>query len=207
MSDSNGREPEENGAANALADSANKPAGADEVELAGLDEKGLRAEVERLRGLLAAKELDVAATREQMLRTQADFENYRRRQQQNLEQDKFAAREGIVGNLLPLLDNLERALDALGKSRDVASLEEGVRLILRQMAGILQKEGLSEIESDGKPFDPNLHQAVLSEERDDLEDHTIIETLQKGYKLGNRTLRPSMVKVAVGGATAPVVGE
>ncbi len=153
-------------------------------------------DVEGLRAALREREERIAGLREQMLRMQADFENYKRRREQSLADDRFVVREGIVGGLLPLLDNLERALSALETSGDVAALGEGLRLILRQMTGILAQEGLAEIESDGQVFDPNLHQAVVSEERDDVEDQTVLETLQKGYRLGSRTLRPSLVKVS-----------
>jgi len=153
-------------------------------------------EVEQLREQLNGMETQLSTAREQVLRLAADFENYKRRQQQAVDDDKFQARREVVSSMLPLLDNLQRAVDAAEQGGDGRALTEGVKLVLRQLGEILAKQGLSEIESDGKPFDPNLHEAVISEERDDVEDQTILETLQKGYKLGTRTLRPSLVKVA-----------
>lgn len=151
---------------------------------------------ERTQRLLQEKDDTIRAMREQMLRMQADFENYKRRQQNNLEDARFLAREGIIGNLLPLLDNFERALQAFGTTANVKALADGCQLILRQAGDILSREGLSEIEADGRIFDPAVHEAVMREERDDIADQTIVQTLQKGYRLGNRVLRPSMVKVA-----------
>lgn len=153
-------------------------------------------EVEQLREQLNGMETQLSTAREQVLRLAADFENYKRRQQQSLDEDKFQARQEVVSSMLPLLDNLQRAVDAAEQGGDARALTEGVKLVLRQLGDILAKQGLSEIESDGLLFDPNVHEAVISEERDDVEDQTILETLQKGYRLGARTLRPSLVKVA-----------
>jgi molecular chaperone GrpE len=150
----------------------------------------------QLEQALQEKEEAARTAREQMLRTQADFENFRRRQQNSLDEMRVTARENIVSNLLPLLDNLERALDASQSSGNVQALVDGVKLILRQMNDILTREGLSPIDSDGVIFDPALHEAVMTEDRDDVADQTIVQTLQKGYKLGHRVLRPSLVKVA-----------
>lgn len=152
---------------------------------------------ERLVRMLAEKEEALRGMREQMLRMQADFENYKRRQQNSLDDEKVRAREGIIGSLLPVLDNFERALQASGTAAGAQGLVEGCQLILRQARDILSREGLTEIEADGQIFDPTVHEAVMREDRDDVEDQTIMQTLQKGYRLGTRVLRPSMVKVAV----------
>lgn len=145
---------------------------------------------------LAEKDAHIAALREQIARTQADFENYRRRQGENHERDRLIAREGIIKNLLDPLDNLERALAALETTQDVASLASGLNLVLRQLKDVLVKEGLEVVESDGQTLNPSVHQAIAVEERNDVADQTIVETFQKGYSLGGRLLRPSMVKVA-----------
>jgi molecular chaperone GrpE len=176
-----------------------KPTEVAPVPVEEMDEAGLRQEVARLNDVLREKEAAAVDLREQVLRAHADFENFRRRQQKSLEDDTLRARERVVANHLPLLDNLERAVNALTVGGDLAALSEGVRLILRQMNDILAKEGVSPIESDGKLFDPNLHEVVTFEDRDDVPDHTVLETFQRGYKLGERTLRPSMVKVSRGG--------
>lgn len=188
-------------------EAAEKPVQAEPAELEALDAEGLRAELQQARELLRERDDSLAGQREQILRLHADFENYKRRQQQNQENDTFVTRERVVGNVLPLLDNLERALAALEQTGDVKALGEGVSLILRQMRTILEKEGLEAIPSDGQLFDPNLHHAVMMEERDDVEDHMILETLQKGYKLGNRTLRPALVKVARATTSGPAATD
>jgi molecular chaperone GrpE len=162
--------------------------------LAEVDEPG--SELEQLQQKVSEQDETIRGQREQILRLQADFENYRRRQQNSLEDVKFLARESIVSNVLPLIDNLERALAAVQTTANVQALSEGIRLIHKQMVDILGKEGLSVIESDGQPFDPSLHEAVMTEERDDVPDQQIVETLQKGYRLGPRVLRASLVKVA-----------
>ena len=145
---------------------------------------------------LAERDQHILGLREQIARTQADFENFRRRQQENAERDRFVAREGIVKSLLDPLDNLERALAALDATQDIAALRTGLELVLRQVRDVLGREGLEVIEADGKLLDTTQHQAVAVEQRDDVPDETIVETLIKGYTLGGRLLRPSMVKVA-----------
>lgn len=154
------------------------------------------SDLARLQSKVAEQEETIKAQREQILRAAADFENYRRRQQNSLEDVKYLAREAIMTNVLPLVDNLERALAAMQSSGNVQALEEGIRLILKQMKDILEREGLTEIQADGELFDPSLHEAVMTEARDDIPEQTVVETLQKGYRLGSRVLRPSLVKVS-----------
>jgi len=126
-------------------------------------------------------------------RLQADFDNYRKRAQRD--QDALVARAGerIVKELLPILDDLERALEA-ADSHEEAKLEDGVKLVHRQLEQLLEKEGLAEVETDGM-FDPHVHEALLTQPSDAREG-SVIEVLQKGYRLGDRVLRPSRVVVA-----------
>jgi molecular chaperone GrpE len=127
-------------------------------------------------------------------RVAADFENYRKRVAR--EQENLAARahERLVKELLPVLDNLERALQA--RDTSTRSVEEGVRLVHRELEEALAKEGLTEIEANGT-FDPHVHEALLSQPSD-AEDGAIIEVLQKGYRLGDRVLRPARVVISQG---------
>ena len=127
-------------------------------------------------------------------RLKAEFDNYRKRVAR--EQIDFASRaaERLVKELLPVLDDLERALDA-AEEHEEAKLEEGVRLVQRALAEALHKEGLQEIETDGK-FDPHVHEALLSQPDDDSESGAILDVLQKGYRLGDKVLRPARVIVA-----------
>lgn len=152
-------------------------------------------ELERLRKGVAAQEQTIGSLEEQILRLRADYENASRRHLNMMEAEKFRAREGIVKGVLPLVDNLERAVAAAEKTGNVQALAEGIRLIIRQMSELLTREGVTEIPSDGL-LDPSLHEVVFTEERDDVPDQHILETLQKGYRLGQNVLRASLVKVA-----------
>ena len=126
-------------------------------------------------------------------RLQAEFENYRKRAAR--ERDEFATRanERLVRELLPVLDDLERAFEAAA-AHEEAKLEDGVRLVHRALADLLAKEGLVEVETNGK-FDPHVHEALLSQPSDE-EEGAVIEVLQKGYRLGDRVVRPARVVVA-----------
>jgi molecular chaperone GrpE len=128
-------------------------------------------------------------------RVAADFENYRKRVAR--EQENLAARalERLVKELLPVLDDMERALRA-AEEHEEATLEEGVRLVHRELEEALAKEGLTEIEANGT-FDPHVHEALLSQPSA-AEDGAIIEVLQKGYRLGDRVLRPARVVISQG---------
>lgn len=129
-------------------------------------------------------------------RLQAEFANYRKRAAREQEALVARAHERLVQDLLPVLDDLGRALEA-AEQHEEAKLEEGVRLVHRQLADVLAKEGLAEIETNGG-FDPNVHEALLSQPSDAPEG-SVIEVVQKGYKLGDRVLRPARVVVSGGG--------
>jgi molecular chaperone GrpE len=126
-------------------------------------------------------------------RLKADFENYRKRAARD--QQSFAARaaESLVKELLPVLDDLERALEA-AEQHEEAQLEEGVRLVHRSLFQTLRKQGLEEIETNGR-FDPHVHEALLAQPSE-AEEGSVIDVLQKGYRLGDRVLRPARVVVA-----------
>ncbi|HKY03994.1 MAG TPA: nucleotide exchange factor GrpE [Blastocatellia bacterium] len=134
---------------------------------------------------------------DQLLRRQAEFENYRRRMEREKSELAGRARADVVLELLPVYDNFERALSSLEKSSaDAQALRQGVELIHKQLKDALTKLGLQPIESVGQTFDPHLHEAVTIEPTDEHEENTVIEEFQRGYKLGDRLLRPSQVKVA-----------
>ncbi len=125
-------------------------------------------------------------------RTQADFVNYKRRVEQERNETTKFANAMLVLNLLPVLDDLERALENVSTKLAGLTWVEGIRLIYRKLQAALQGHGLTEIKALGQPFDPNLHEAVLYGEG---EEGIVIEELQKGYKLHERVLRPTMVQV------------
>lgn len=135
---------------------------------------------------------------EQVKRTAAEFQNFRRRQEEEQKRVKVRIREDIIRSLLPILDHLERTLSAAkgGGDKALDSLLQGVELIDKDVRKIFAEHGLTEIAAAGEPFDAALHQAVMMEETTEVADQTIIAELQKGYKLDDRVLRPSMVKVA-----------
>lgn len=128
----------------------------------------------------------------QLLRLQADFENFRARTERQRAETVAFANEGLITKLLGVLDNLERAM-ASGSPED--PVIQGIRLVYDEFLRILEAEGLEEIPADGE-FDPNLHHAVMMEESEDVPSDHITETLQKGYRLQDRVIRPAMVKVA-----------
>jgi molecular chaperone GrpE len=127
-------------------------------------------------------------------RVQADFENYRKRALRDQERLVAHAHERLVRDLLPVLDDLERALEAAGRHEE-AALVDGVRLVQQSLRAALEKEGLSEIPTDG-PFDPHVHEAMLSRPADDAEPGLVLEVVQRGYRLGDRVVRPARVIVS-----------
>jgi molecular chaperone GrpE len=126
-------------------------------------------------------------------RLKAEFDNYRKRAARDQESLVARAHERLVKELLPVLDDLGRALEA-AEQHEEAKLEDGVRLVQRQLSEVLAKEGLTEIETDGA-FDPHVHEALLAQPSD-AEPGTVIEVLQKGYRLGDHVLRPARVIIA-----------
>lgn len=134
---------------------------------------------------------------DQLLRRAAEFENFRKRTEREKTENYNRARADVILELLPVIDNFERALSSLEKSVDDAQgLRHGIELIHKQFKDALTKFGLQEVEAIGKIFDPNLHEAVTIEATDEHEENTVIEEFERGYKLGDRLLRPAKVKVA-----------
>jgi molecular chaperone GrpE len=142
---------------------------------------------------LAAAEAKAQEHLDDLKRLAAEFENYKKRTAREQASLSARAAERLVKELLPIVDDLERALVAAEEHQE-AQLEEGVRLVHRQLAAALEREGLAEIEVDGK-FDPHVHEALLSQPSD-ADEGSVIEVLQKGYRLGDRVLRPARVVVA-----------
>ena len=126
-------------------------------------------------------------------RLKAEFDNYRKRAAREQADLISRATERLVNQLLPVLDDLERAL-AAAEEHEEAKLEEGVRLVNRSLAEALRKEGLAEIETEGQ-FDPHVHEALLSQPDDEKESGAILDVLQKGYRIGDRVVRPARVIV------------
>ncbi len=127
-------------------------------------------------------------------RVQADFENYRKRAVREQERLVAHAHERLVRELLPILDDLERALEAAERHEE-AQLVEGVKLVEQSLRTALRKEGLAEIDTDGA-FDPHVHEALLTQPSDDVESGSVLEVVQRGYRVGDRVVRPAKVIVA-----------
>jgi molecular chaperone GrpE len=142
---------------------------------------------------LAALEAERDEYLNDLKRVAADFENYRKRAARDQESLVARAHERLVKELLPVLDDLERALSA-AEEHEETKLEEGVRLVQRELKAALDREGLAEIETNGS-FDPHVHEALLTQPSD-AEEGSVLEVLQKGYRLGDRVLRPARVVVA-----------
>jgi len=152
------------------------------------------SEIEELKKEISKLQKENREMQEQVLRVRAEADNFRKRMQK--EKDDFArfAREGFIRDLLPVKDNLERAL--AHAEEDPGSIVDGVRLTLEQFDAILKNMGVEPIESLGKPFDPSLHEAMAQVESDECKPNTVVNELQKGYTLHGRLLRPAMVAVA-----------
>jgi molecular chaperone GrpE len=157
-------------------------------------EEDLQRELEEMRKRLEEQERE---THERLLRTMADFENFRRRARQEREEIRQFANQELLQGLLPIMDDFDRALAAAEQAGSSEALLEGVNMIKKQMEAFLAKHGVAPVEAVGKPFDPSLHEAVLQAPA--TEEHpagTVVEEIRRGYTLNGRLLRPALVKVA-----------
>ncbi|HGN7121313.1 TPA: nucleotide exchange factor GrpE [Staphylococcus aureus] len=132
---------------------------------------------------------------EKYLRLYAEFENYKRRIQKENEINKTYQAQRVLTDILPAIDNIERALQIEGDDETFKSLQKGVQMVHESLINALKDNGLEVIKTEGEAFDPNIHQAVVRDDNPDFESGEITQELQKGYKLKDRVLRPSMVKV------------
>jgi molecular chaperone GrpE len=129
-------------------------------------------------------------------RLQADFDNYRKRTLREQTARAASASQALVAKLLPVLDNFELAVSAAEQSRDFDRMLKGVEMVFGELREVLQGEGLVKIEAEGKPFDPERHEAVVAVEQEDTEPGTVLDIVRTGYELRGKVLRPAMVKVA-----------
>ncbi len=178
----------------------------------GREKKHQKGREKPVEVLLEEKTDEAARNYELFLRARADLENMKKRQEKEKAGYMSYATECVVLEILPAIDNLERALEHASSSEgdNVASLVEGVRLTIEQMRKALAKFGVKEIKALGQPFDPSLHHAISHEDCDDVEPGMVIKEFQKGYLLKDKLLRPSIVAVAgdgSGGAKKPGSAE
>jgi molecular chaperone GrpE len=170
------------------------PRPAAEVPLEAFIRRGqeIQQKAEQIERLQAEKK----ELHDMLLRKQAEFENFRKRTEREAQEMYRRVRGDVLLDLLPVLDNYELAIRH-AEQADATTLREGVALIYKQLIDILSRQGLEAIEAEGRHFDPEIHEAVAVEASEDVEEHTVLQELQRGYKLGDRLLRPARVKVAV----------
>ncbi|MBU4304064.1 MAG: nucleotide exchange factor GrpE [Candidatus Omnitrophica bacterium] len=145
---------------------------------------------------LLLKQKEVQESVDRLLRLQADFENTRKRMERDRSEFIKFADEQVISELIPFVDDFQRAFDAADSTKDFNVLHKGVEMILNHLLEFLKRKGVTEIEAAGKPFDPRYHEAMLQVESDDYPENTVIEELQKGYMLNNRVVRTAKVKVS-----------
>lgn len=140
-------------------------------------------------------EEEVKASEDKYLRLYAEFENFKRRKNQEIETNNIYKSQKVITEILPSLDNLERALQVDSDNEEVKALRKGVEMVYEGILNVLKTEGVEEVETENVQFDPNIHHAVMQGEESDKESGVILDTFQKGYKLKDRVIRPAMVKV------------
>lgn len=159
-------------------------------------EDAVRTDLETALARLQEMEHALEEQRNLYLRTLADFQNYRRRQNEEMERQRARLLETLMEHLLPILDNFERALNAAEATRELEPLLEGVKMTDRQVKALLARFDIHPIEALGRPFDPNFHEAIQRVESEEYEDDIVIDEIERGYRMGERVLRPSKVIVA-----------
>jgi len=165
----------------------------DELELQESEAEGAPDAVDEL----AKLQEELIAAKDQSLRTQAEMQNLRRRSERDVENAHKYALEKFVGELLPVVDNLERALQAIDQNDEsLKALTEGVELTLKSFQDVLMRYKVEPIDPKGQPFDPEFHQAMSMLEMPEEEPNTVVDVFQKGYTLNRRLVRPAMVVVA-----------
>ena len=137
----------------------------------------------------------VKGIKDQMLRLQADFENYKKRSVREKTDIASYTMENFMTKLLPVIDNLERSEAAADEAGESGSYRDGVKMVFDQLMGVLEAEGLKAIDAEGQPFDPNYHHGVAVANEEDVPDQTVLEVFQKGYTFNDKVIRPAMVKV------------
>ena len=140
-------------------------------------------------------EEELKQSEDKYLRLYAEFENFKRRKNKEIETNNVYKSQKVITEILPSLDNLERALQVESDNEEIKSLLKGVEMVYEGLLNVLKSEGVELIETENVQFDPNYHHAVMQEEDSEKESGAILDTFQKGYKLKDRVIRPAMVKV------------
>ena len=196
----------EEGQDEALTERADEPAGEDEAgedeagdaeaDAEALDEIDAEVEEDAIAADLAKARAEAESYLDDLRRLQADFDNYRKRTLREQTARAASASQALVTRLLPVLDNFELAVSAAEQSRDFDRMLKGVEMVFGELRLALEGEGLVKIEAEGKPFDPERHEAVIAVEEEDTEPGMVVDIVRAGYELRGKVLRPAMVKVA-----------
>jgi molecular chaperone GrpE len=165
------------------------------------------SDVEKLHAQIADKNREIAELKDKYLRTLAESENIRKRVRQQSEESVRLQRENLLRDLLPIADNLERAVEAARTAAGGKPIVEGVEMVLRSLFDFLKSHGVSQISAVGQPFDPQRHEAVDHVESSEHPPNTVVSEFHRGYLIGDRMLRPSRVSVARGGTGAGGNGD
>jgi molecular chaperone GrpE len=166
----------------------------EEVETSGAQVEGDLSQLSELVQKLTAEKDQI---QEQMLRTMADFQNFRKRSQQEQALNRQYATESVVLSLLPVLDNFERTVIAADNGANVDSIVSGVKAVEKQLRYIIEQQGVTRIKSVGEPFDASVHEALGTVPSEELEPDTVVDEIEPGYKMGEKIIRPARVRVAV----------
>ena len=184
------------------ADAEAGEAGEADADAEALDEIDAEVEVEveaeedAIAADLAKARAEAESYLDDLRRLQADFDNYRKRTLREQTARAASASQALVTRLLPVLDNFELAVSAAEQSRDFDRMLKGVEMVFGELREVLESEGLVRIEAEGKPFDPERHEAVIAVEEEDTEPGMVVDIVRAGYELRGKVLRPAMVKVA-----------
>ncbi len=171
----------------------------DDEDLSETDSEETRDEdTETLESLREEYEERLREKEDRYLRLAAEFDNYKKRTARQFENMTISSVERVITPLLEVVDNFQRALESAGQNSDYESLKKGMELIYQQLQAILKKEGVEEIEAVGKPFDPNLHDAMMQVESDQYDEGIVVQEMMKGYKIRDRVIRHSRVVVSKG---------
>ncbi len=156
---------------------------------------------------LAEVQAEATRLKDALLRTAADFDNFRKRTRRELEEARRNGREDLLRALLPVFDNLERAIQSAARTSDVKAMTEGLAMVQRQFIDALGREGIARVPTVGRPFDPGVHEAIQQVETGEHDPGTVIAEVQPGYTQGERLLRAAMVVVARGKSDDASNGE
>jgi molecular chaperone GrpE len=180
----------------AVTERADEAAADEAADDEAVTDEAVKAEEDAIAADLAKARAEAESYLDDLRRLQADFDNYRKRTLREQTARTASASQALVARLLPVLDNFELAVSAAEQSRDFDRMLKGVEMVLGALREVLEGEGLVKIEAEGKPFDPERHEAVIAVEQEDAEPGMVVDIVRTGYELGGKVLRPAMVKVA-----------